>query len=85
MANILIAVNPYKEIRELYDGTTIKRYNGRSLGELPPHVFAIGNSQHMNSSLSFHNHKQCMSVPCSGQSDPRHEGAEGVPVDHRVG
>lgn len=42
MANILIALNPYKEIKDLYSPTTIKRYNGRSLGELPPHVFAIG-------------------------------------------
>lgn len=42
VANILIALNPYKEIRELYDGNTIKKYQGRSLGELPPHVFAIG-------------------------------------------
>lgn len=41
MANILIAVNPYKEIRDLYAKTTIKRYNGKSLGELPPHVYAI--------------------------------------------
>lgn len=41
VANILIAVNPYKEIRDLYSKTTIKRYNGRSLGELPPHVYAI--------------------------------------------
>lgn len=41
VANILIAVNPYKEIKELYAKTTIKRYNGRSLGELPPHVYAI--------------------------------------------
>lgn len=42
MANILIAVNPYREIKELYAPDTIKKYNGRSLGELPPHVFAIG-------------------------------------------
>lgn len=42
VANILIAVNPYREIRELYAPDTIKKYNGRSLGELPPHVFAIG-------------------------------------------
>ncbi|XP_055622785.1 myosin heavy chain 95F isoform X2 [Toxorhynchites rutilus septentrionalis] len=41
VANILIAVNPYKEIRDLYSKTTIKRYNGKSLGELPPHVYAI--------------------------------------------
>jgi len=42
VANILIAVNPYREIKELYAPDTIKKYNGRSLGELPPHVFAIG-------------------------------------------
>ncbi|XP_055588992.1 myosin heavy chain 95F isoform X2 [Uranotaenia lowii] len=41
VANILIAVNPYKEIRDLYSKATIKRYNGKSLGELPPHVYAI--------------------------------------------
>lgn len=42
VANILIAVNPYKDIKELYTSSTIKQYNGKSLGELPPHVFAIG-------------------------------------------
>lgn len=42
MANILIALNPYKEIKDLYSDASIKRYNGKSLGELTPHVFAIG-------------------------------------------
>jgi myosin-6 len=37
----MIAVNPYKEIKDLYSKNAIKKYNGRSLGELPPHVFAI--------------------------------------------
>ncbi|XP_031632480.1 myosin heavy chain 95F isoform X3 [Contarinia nasturtii] len=41
VANILIALNPYKEIKDLYSEASIKRYNGKSLGELPPHVFAI--------------------------------------------
>ena len=41
VANILIAVNPYKDIRDLYSGTTIKSYEGKSLGTMPPHVFAI--------------------------------------------
>lgn len=41
VANILIAVNPYREIKDLYSPVTIKKYNNRSLGELPPHVFAI--------------------------------------------
>lgn len=41
VANILIAVNPYREIRDLYSDDCIRKYKGRSLGELPPHVFAI--------------------------------------------
>ena len=42
MANILIAVNPYFDIPDLYSRTTIKKYQGKSLGTLPPHVYAIG-------------------------------------------
>ena len=42
MANILLAVNPYQEVPDLYSKDTIKRYNGKSLGLLPPHLFAIG-------------------------------------------
>ncbi|XP_063708538.1 myosin heavy chain 95F isoform X2 [Culicoides brevitarsis] len=41
VANILIAVNPYKEIKDLYSSTTITKYQNKSLGELPPHVYAI--------------------------------------------
>lgn len=42
VANILIAVNPYYDIPKLYSTETIKQYRGRSLGTLPPHVYAIG-------------------------------------------
>lgn len=42
VANILIAVNPYYEVKDLYSPQTIKSYQGKSLGETPPHVFAIG-------------------------------------------
>ena len=41
VANILIAINPYSVIKDLYAGPTIKAYQGRSLGTMPPHVFAI--------------------------------------------
>ncbi|XP_070491235.1 myosin heavy chain 95F isoform X2 [Chironomus tepperi] len=41
VANILIAVNPYKEVKNLYSKATIKSYNGKSIGEMPPHVYAI--------------------------------------------
>ncbi len=42
VANILIAVNPYFEIKNLYSRETIRKYQGKSLGTMPPHVFAIG-------------------------------------------
>jgi myosin heavy subunit len=42
VANILIAVNPYFEIKDLYSSKTLKSYQGKSLGVVPPHVFAVG-------------------------------------------
>ena len=42
VANILIAVNPYFEIKRYYTTETIKSYKGKSLGTMAPHVFAIG-------------------------------------------
>ena len=42
VANILIAVNPYCDIKRYYTKETIAQYKGRSLGTMPPHVFAIG-------------------------------------------
>lgn len=42
VAHILIAVNPYFEIKSLHSPEAILRYQGKSLGTLPPHVFAIG-------------------------------------------
>ena len=41
VANILIAVNPYFDIGDLYSSQTIKSYQGKSLGTRPPHVFAV--------------------------------------------
>lgn len=42
VANILIAVNPYVEIKDLHSEKTISEYQGKSLGTMPPHVYAIG-------------------------------------------
>jgi len=42
VANILIAINPYVDIKNLYSSDVIKSYQGKSLGVLPPHVYAIG-------------------------------------------
>lgn len=45
VANILIAVNPYFDIPKLYSLDVIKKYQGKSLGTLAPHVYAIGKKQ----------------------------------------
>jgi len=42
VANILIALNPYFDVPQLYSVQTIKSYQNKSLGTMPPHVFAIG-------------------------------------------
>ena len=42
--SILVAVNPYQIIHSLYNPETIKMYRGKKIGELSPHVFAIGDN-----------------------------------------
>ncbi|CAH0407500.1 unnamed protein product [Chilo suppressalis] len=64
VANILLAVNPYEDIADLYSSNTIKKYQGRSLGELPPHVFAIADKS-FRDMKSF---KQSQSIIVSGES-----------------
>uniref|UniRef100_A0AAQ5XLF5 Myosin X, like 1 n=1 Tax=Amphiprion ocellaris TaxID=80972 RepID=A0AAQ5XLF5_AMPOC len=43
IGSILAAVNPYKQIAGLYDGTAVELYSKHQLGELPPHIFAVAN------------------------------------------
>ncbi|KAM7252959.1 hypothetical protein ACFE04_008860 [Oxalis oulophora] len=39
--NILIAVNPFKRLPQLYDNDVMEQYKGASFGELSPHPYAI--------------------------------------------
>nr|XP_054752990.1 unconventional myosin-VI-like isoform X2 [Lytechinus pictus] len=64
VANILIAVNPYKEMGDLYSSGNIKKYQGKSLGTLPPHVFAIADKAYREMITS----KQSQSIIVSGES-----------------
>ncbi|XP_076018095.1 unconventional myosin-X [Genypterus blacodes] len=41
IGSILAAVNPYKQISGLYDGTSVNLYSKHQMGELPPHIFAV--------------------------------------------
>uniref|UniRef100_A0A4W3GXI1 Unconventional myosin-VI n=1 Tax=Callorhinchus milii TaxID=7868 RepID=A0A4W3GXI1_CALMI len=64
VANILIAVNPYFDIPKLYNSETIKKYRGKSLGTLPPHVYAIADKAYRDMKV----HKMSQSIIVSGES-----------------
>ncbi|GFS27455.1 unconventional myosin-VI-like [Elysia marginata] len=63
-ANILIAINPYYEVPDLYSSNTIKKYQGKSLGTLPPHVYAIADKAFRDMKVT----KLSQSVIVSGES-----------------
>lgn len=63
-ANILIAINPYYEVPDLYSINTIKKYQGKSLGTLPPHVYAIADKAFRDMKVT----KMSQSVIVSGES-----------------
>lgn len=64
VANILIAINPYYDIKNLYESKTIKSYQGKSLGTMPPHVFAIADKAFRDMKVL----KSSQSVIVSGES-----------------
>uniref|UniRef100_A0A8C8IZS2 Unconventional myosin-VI n=1 Tax=Oncorhynchus tshawytscha TaxID=74940 RepID=A0A8C8IZS2_ONCTS len=64
VANILIAVNPYVDLPKLYAPETIKQYHGRSLGTLPPHVYAIADKAYRDMRVL----KMSQSIIVSGES-----------------
>ncbi|XP_024862015.1 myosin VIb isoform X3 [Kryptolebias marmoratus] len=64
VANILIAVNPYYDIPKLYGPDAIKSYRGKSLGTLPPHVYAIADKAYRDMKVL----KISQSIIVSGES-----------------
>ncbi|XP_038064735.1 unconventional myosin-XV-like [Patiria miniata] len=61
--SILVAVNPYK-LFDIYGIDTVKKYEGKPLGQLLPHLFAIGNSAYTRMMQTDKN--QCVII--SGES-----------------
>jgi len=45
--SILVAVNPY-QILPIYTAEQIQMYKGHKMGELPPHIFAVGDNAYRN-------------------------------------
>ena len=61
--SILVAVNPY-QILPIYTADQIKLYKERKIGELPPHIFAIGDNAYSN--MKRYRQDQCIVI--SGES-----------------
>ncbi|XP_071718408.1 myosin-14-like [Rutidosis leptorrhynchoides] len=63
-ANILIAVNPFKRIPNIYDKSVMEKYKGVALGELSPHPYAIADAAYRQ----MVNEKISQSILVSGES-----------------
>uniref|UniRef100_A0A1B0D0B9 Myosin class i heavy chain n=1 Tax=Phlebotomus papatasi TaxID=29031 RepID=A0A1B0D0B9_PHLPP len=61
--SILVAVNPY-QILPIYTADQIKLYKERKIGELPPHIFAIGD----NAYAHMRRYRQDQCIVISGES-----------------
>ncbi|XP_030066757.1 unconventional myosin-X-like [Microcaecilia unicolor] len=64
IGSILVSVNPYKVIADLYSLEAVELYRKHYLGELPPHIFTVANECY--SCLWKHPDNQCILI--SGES-----------------
>ncbi|KAL5796564.1 hypothetical protein ACOSQ2_001384 [Xanthoceras sorbifolium] len=62
--NILIAVNPFQGLPNLYDTHMMEKYKGAPFGELSPHVFAVADVAHR----AMVNEGKSNSILVSGES-----------------
>lgn len=58
-----MAVNPY-QLLNIYNIEYIRQYSNKKIGELPPHIFAIGDNAYW--SMQRYQHDQCIII--SGES-----------------
>ncbi|TPX36113.1 hypothetical protein SmJEL517_g01598 [Synchytrium microbalum] len=61
--SILVAMNPFATVN-IYSNIILKKYNGKKLGENPPHIFAVAEAAYGNVQKS----KSNQSVIISGES-----------------
>ncbi|KAH9285959.1 Myosin-VIIa [Echinococcus granulosus] len=61
--SILIAINPYRSL-PIYTENTMRQYTNKEIGEMPPHLFAIGDNAFRN--MLRNSRDQCIII--SGES-----------------
>ena len=64
IGEVLIAVNPFKNLVGFYDDKKIEEYQGVQMSENPPHIFAVGDDMYRNMMIDKEN--QCVII--SGES-----------------
>eukprot|EP01087_Luapelamoeba_hula_P021080 TRINITY_DN72_c0_g1_i2.p1 TRINITY_DN72_c0_g1~~TRINITY_DN72_c0_g1_i2.p1 ORF type:complete len:745 (-),score=147.61 TRINITY_DN72_c0_g1_i2:1096-3246(-) len=64
IGHVLIAMNPYKEIPNLYTERTLRDYRGKFRYELPPHVYCLADNMYRN--MLSEGEPQCVII--SGES-----------------
>lgn len=52
-SKLLIAVNPFRDLPNLYGSTEMKVYQGKSIHAKPPHIYAMGEWNRIDSFFIF--------------------------------
>ena len=60
IGHVLISVNPYKMIKQLYTEQTLRDYRGKYRYELPPHVYPLADD--MYRSMMSEGENQCVII-----------------------
>ena len=62
IGHVLISVNPFKQIKGIYDERTLKDYRGKYPYEVPPHVYAL--TDNMYREMLAEGASQCVIIRC---------------------